>query len=93
MIGFALLAASIGFLLGFARFRVLVLLPAFLVLLISLVLFSVTADLGGWRTAYAGILGTIGLQAGYLLAVLERAVRQNNVASAKSSSFGLSRFI
>ena len=97
MIGFMLLAASVGFLLGFAQFRVTVLLPAFFVLLISVGLFSVTANLDGWQTALAAILGTVVLQVGYFAAVLERFVRQNNTLNAKtlrtkSSAFGLSRF-
>jgi hypothetical protein len=97
MIGFMLLAASVGFLLGFAQFRVTVLLPAFFVLLISAGLFSATANLDGWQTALAAILGTVVLQVGYFAAVLERFVRQNNTLKAKtlrtkSSAFGLSRF-
>jgi hypothetical protein len=93
MIGFMLLAASVGFLLGFARFRVSVLLPAFFVLLISVWLFSVTANLDGWQASFAAILGTVGLQVGYFGAVLERFVRQNNTLKAKPSAFGLSRFL
>lgn len=98
MIGFMLLAASAGFLLGFAQLRVSVLLPAFFVLLISAGLFSVTANLDGWQTSLAAILGTAGLQVGYFVALLERFVRQNstlkanNTMKAKSSAFGLSRF-
>jgi hypothetical protein len=93
MIAFALFAASIGFLLGCAQLRVIVLLPAVVVLLISVWLFSEATDLGGWRAAFAGILGTAGLQVGYLLAVLERFVRQDGATNTKSSTFGLSRFI
>jgi RsiW-degrading membrane proteinase PrsW (M82 family) len=98
MIGFMLLAASAGFLLGFAQLRVSVLLPAFFVVLISVGLFSATANLDGWQTSLAAILGTAGLQVGYFVAVLERFVRQNNTLKAdnalraKSSAFGLSRF-
>jgi RsiW-degrading membrane proteinase PrsW (M82 family) len=98
MIGFMLLAASAGFLLGFAQLRVSVLLPAFFVLLISVGLFSATANLDGWQTSLAAILGTAGLQVGYFVAVIERFVRQNNTLKAdntlkaKSSAFGLSRF-
>jgi hypothetical protein len=98
MIGFMLLVASAGFLLGFAQLRVSVLLPAFFVLVISVGLFSVTANLDGWQTSLAAILGTAGLQVGYFVAVLERFVRQNNTLKAdntlkaKSSAFGLSRF-
>ena len=98
MIGFVLLAASVGFLLGFAQFRVTVLLPAFFVLLISVGLFSATANLDGWQTSLAAILGTAGLQVGYFVAVLERFARQNgtlkanSALKAKSSAFGLSRF-
>jgi hypothetical protein len=93
MIGFIILAASVGFLLGCARLRVIVLLPAVVVLLISIWLFSGSVDLGGWPAASAGILGTVGLQAGYCLAVLERFVRQNRATNTKPSTFGLSRFI
>jgi hypothetical protein len=98
MIGFMLLAAGAGFLLGFAQLRVSVLLPAFFVLVISVGLFSVTANLDGWQTSLAAILGTAGLQVGYFVALLERFVRQNNTLKAdntlkaKSSAFGLSRF-
>jgi hypothetical protein len=98
MIGFILLAAGAGFLLGFAQLRVSVLLPAFFVLVISVGLFSVTANLDGWQTSLAAILGTAGLQVGYFVAALERFVRQNNtlkagnILKAKSSAFGLSRF-
>jgi hypothetical protein len=98
MIGFMLLAAGVGFLLGFAHFRFTVLLPAFFVLWISVWLFSVTTSLDGWQTSFAGILGTVGLQVGYFVAVLDRFVRQNNTLKAetlkaKSSAFGLSRFL
>jgi membrane protein implicated in regulation of membrane protease activity len=93
MIGFMLLAASVGFLLGFAQLRATVLLPAFFVLLISVGLFSVTANLDGWQTLFAAILGTVGLQVGYFVAVLERFLRQDNTLKAKSSAFGLSRFL
>jgi RsiW-degrading membrane proteinase PrsW (M82 family) len=97
MIGFMLLAASVGFLLGFAQFRVTVLLPAFFVLLISVWLFSATANLDGWQTSFAATLGTVVLQVGYFAAVLEKFVRQNDTLKAKtlrakSSAFGLSRF-
>jgi hypothetical protein len=98
MIGFMLLVASAGFLLGCAQLRVSVLLPAFFVLVISVGLFSVTANLDGRQTSLAAILGTAGLQVGYFVAVLERFVRQNNTLKAdntlkaKSSAFGLSRF-
>jgi hypothetical protein len=96
MIGFVLLAASIDLLLGFAQFRVTVLLPAFFVLLISGGLFSATANLDGCQTALAAILGTVVLEVGYFAAVLERFVRQNNTLKAKTmrtkSAFGLSRF-
>jgi hypothetical protein len=93
IIGFAIIAASVGFLLGCAQLRVIVLLPAVIVLLISIWLFSGPVDLGGRPAALAGILGTVGLQAGYLLAVLERFVRQDGATNTKSSAFGLSRFI
>jgi hypothetical protein len=93
MIGFALFAATIGFLLGCARLRVIVLLPAVAVLLISIWLFSGAVDLDGRPAAFAGILGTVGLQAGYFLAVLERFVRQDGGTKTGSSAFGLSRFI
>lgn len=107
MIGFVLLAASVGFLLGFAQFRVTVVLPALFGLLISVWLFAATANLDGWQTSFAAMLGTVGLQVGYFAAVLERFVRQNNTVKAesskaeslndgslkdKSSAFGLSRF-
>jgi hypothetical protein len=93
MMGFALLAAGIGFLVSFAQFRAMVLLPSFCILSISLVVFSVTTHLSGWQAASAGIMGTVGLEVGYFLAILERVVRQNSVARAKSSSVSLSRFI
>ena len=93
MIGLTLLAISIGFLLGFVQYRVTVLLPAFFVLLIAVGLFPVIIGLDGWRTSFAGILGTVGLQVGYLLAVLGRVVRQNMTVRTKSSAFGMSRFI
>ena len=93
MIGFVLLAASVGFLLGFAQFRVTVVLPALFGLLISVWLFSVTANLDGWQASFAAILGTVALQVGYFAAALERLVRQNNTLRAKSSTFGLSRFL
>lgn len=107
MIGFVLLAASVGFLLGFAQFRVTVVLPALFGLLISVWLFAAMANLDGWQTSFAAMLGTVGLQVGYFAAVLERFVRQNNTVKAesskaeslndgslkdKSSAFGLSRF-
>jgi hypothetical protein len=98
MIGFILLAAGAGFLLGFARFRAGVMLPASFVLLIFLWLFSVTADLDGWQTSLAGILGAVGLQVGYFVAVLDRFVRQDDTLraetmKAKSSAVGMSRFL
>ena len=89
MTGFILLAASVGFLLGFMSFRVFVLIPA--LLLIGLGVWIGT-DGNVWQQLLTGILDGGALQVGYFVALVERHVRKSFALPAKSSALSSSRF-
>jgi hypothetical protein len=89
MTGFILFAACIGFLLGFASFRVFVLIPALL-----LTAFGVWIGTEGsvWQQSLTGILAGVALQVGYFVALVERRVRKSFALPAKSSTLSPPRF-
>lgn len=91
MIALGLLATGIGFLLGLARQRVTVLLPACLVLLTAIGFFSVATGSDGGRMTLAGVLGLVCLQAGYLAAIFGGSISKDKAAArTKSSALSIS---
>ena len=91
MIGLILLATSTGILLGSANFRVAVLVPALAIVWLAVEVVSATLGLGDRGYLSTAVLATVGLQAGYFAALLERSLRRSATVRPKSTAFS-SRF-
>jgi hypothetical protein len=91
MIALPILSASIGILLGVARFRVTALFAAVCVLIVTLVLCSAVGGVDNARTIAYGIVAAIVLQLGYVFAIAARAFRRGPAADGEAQQLRVSR--
>ncbi|WP_458760148.1 hypothetical protein ACSVBT_04930 [Afipia sp. TerB] len=92
MLSLMIFALTAGFAFGLAQFRVAMLVPATVVLLILAAAFGLAAGATAWGTVGMAILIAAGLQVGYFAGLTKTLFRRNTRSRSQPSSFGVSRF-
>lgn len=92
MLSLMIFALTAGFAFGLAQFRVVMLVPATIVVLTLTAGFGMAAGTTAWGMAGAAILTAAGLQVGYFLGLTKTLLRRSARAQSRQSGLRISRF-
>lgn len=92
MLSLMIFALTAGFAFGLAQFRVVMLVPATIVLLALAAGFGLAAGATAWGMVGAAVLIAVGLQVGYFFGLTKTLFRRSARSQSRQSSLRISRF-
>jgi hypothetical protein len=92
MLSLMIFAFTAGFAFGLAQFRVAMVIPATIVLLVLAAAFGLATGATAWGLIGSAMLIAVGFQLGYFAGLAKTLLRRNTRPQARQSSLGISRF-